>query len=412
MAEPKDIETSINETDKGDETLKRYRYQFTYAAIAALTLLETKSETKEVFCEHHEDVLIKLKSNKFVGIQVKTRSLDQAPFVLDDKDIVKSLSRFVELETSFPDKFDRFVIVSNAGFFKDKSNSKSVSFTLELAKEGKTVEILKPRTKSNKVVSQIAKKVKVTSEFVVGVLAKTNIQDQYSSLNDIKNHLTNKLNLIDSLRGSTQSTLVNIGEKLIYKFMELSSLEKSVELVEHYIQNGSPEEEKVKEIIKQKRLEKVELLGILNEFKEAPITILPTYDSLIQDVPYGTKRLEQKMDRGGISYENVQLQRDHKYSVESHLTSWLHKYDTEKASKLYNQAKLIVKTECQESYDEFFSENDFGQDMLKDIRKRLRLRKAEDNNVFHDMSHEHILGLVGVLTEECKIWWSKKFEIK
>jgi hypothetical protein len=45
--------------DPGDDTARRYRYQWTYAAIVCCLLLDEIDDVTEVFCEHHEDVLIK-----------------------------------------------------------------------------------------------------------------------------------------------------------------------------------------------------------------------------------------------------------------------------------------------------------------------------------------------------------------
>lgn len=61
----------IDRTDPGDDMQRRLRYQATRAVMLSLSLLDDDAETEEIFCEHHEDLLIKKKGNRFIGEQVK-----------------------------------------------------------------------------------------------------------------------------------------------------------------------------------------------------------------------------------------------------------------------------------------------------------------------------------------------------
>ena len=44
--------------DPGDDIGRRFRYQWTYTAAVCCLLLDDQEDVVEVFCEHHEDVLI------------------------------------------------------------------------------------------------------------------------------------------------------------------------------------------------------------------------------------------------------------------------------------------------------------------------------------------------------------------
>jgi hypothetical protein len=70
-----DIQTVPSGQDGGDETLRRYRYQVTYAAILAVGMLDSQSDIVEVYCELCDDILLKLRDLTFVAVQVKTRQL-------------------------------------------------------------------------------------------------------------------------------------------------------------------------------------------------------------------------------------------------------------------------------------------------------------------------------------------------
>ena len=47
-------------------------------------LLDDTQDVEEVFCEHHEDVLLKHRDGLFTGHQVKTRGDDQPPWKAKD----------------------------------------------------------------------------------------------------------------------------------------------------------------------------------------------------------------------------------------------------------------------------------------------------------------------------------------
>jgi len=117
----------------------RYRYQAGYAALVSLGLLDDPPEYEEVFCEHHEDTLIKQSGDKFVGIQVKTREIGQEPFKSNDEQIINTIKRFVEQFVNFPGYYVRFVIATNHGFWANKKdNTKNLHHMLEVAKQSKS----------------------------------------------------------------------------------------------------------------------------------------------------------------------------------------------------------------------------------------------------------------------------------
>lgn len=68
-------------SDVGADTLQRYRHQATCAAIVSLATLEEDGDIAELFCEHHEDILVKHRDGKFVGNQLKTEDRPVPPRV-------------------------------------------------------------------------------------------------------------------------------------------------------------------------------------------------------------------------------------------------------------------------------------------------------------------------------------------
>ena len=123
-------ESAISCNDPGDETANRYRFQWTWAAIMCCSLLEADRDIEEVFCEHHEDVLLKHRDGSFTGHQVKTRGIDQPVWKSSDEPVRNSCVRFAKLERDFPDRFRNFCFLTNHPLHT-AGNSKDISYVLQ-----------------------------------------------------------------------------------------------------------------------------------------------------------------------------------------------------------------------------------------------------------------------------------------
>jgi hypothetical protein len=51
----------LSDTDRGDDVQRRFRYQAAIAASLSLALLDSDSDIIEIFCEQHEDILVRPK---------------------------------------------------------------------------------------------------------------------------------------------------------------------------------------------------------------------------------------------------------------------------------------------------------------------------------------------------------------
>lgn len=61
---PEDV---IARDDPGDATADRFRFQYTWTTVVCCMLLDDTEDVEEVFCEHHEDVLLKHTDGCFTG---------------------------------------------------------------------------------------------------------------------------------------------------------------------------------------------------------------------------------------------------------------------------------------------------------------------------------------------------------
>lgn len=49
--------------------------------------------------------------------------------------------------------------------------------------------------------------------------------------------------------------------------------------------------------------------------------------------------------------------------------------------------------------------------MLDDVFRRLK-KKAENPSMVYNEPYETLIGIAGLLTGECMVWWSEQFDIE
>jgi hypothetical protein len=87
-----------DQTDPGDEVLRRFRYQFAYGVILLVGAATRRLEYRAIWCEQHEDYLAEDSNQNFDAYQIKTKKPELGAWELNDEAMWKSMARFVELD--------------------------------------------------------------------------------------------------------------------------------------------------------------------------------------------------------------------------------------------------------------------------------------------------------------------------
>lgn len=398
----------VDNDDPGDDTLKRYRYQITYNALISLRLLNKSKSVKEVFCEHFEDVLVKLINDRYLAIQIKTKNLNLGPFDANEKAIEKSIKKFIRLEVLNGEIFENYQIVTNNGFRND-TTAKSIYLYLSFIKEGRGAELFNGKEKTSKWVSKLIKETSTSKEVLLRVLAKLQIVEDAGSMDDVFSRLVRALGSEKPYSGFTLSDLEKVSEGLILDHLNAASKFQETYIRDYLsLENISREEID----IENKRMTKERLKKSINTYKDADISIIANSGLDLKKLK-GHRKLTKKMDAGNITHENLILAKRNKEAAEALGLKWLHKYGTQKGMERIDQLMLIVGNESQAAYDDCYKDNSkFGNDMLKEVRVNLKNRYKAEKPLFYDSTIEHLLGFAGVLTEACEIWWSDKKDVE
>lgn len=408
---PSSPEKVLNHLDKGDETQRRYRYQAAYAAVLSLNLLNDESEFEEIFLEHHEDILVKMKDTTFVGIQVKTREVKLGPFKFGENEIMDSLKHFVTTEKQFPGKFRKYVICSNCGFWQKEKDATNLVYCLNVLKQNAGNESVSDIALSKKI-AKLSSETACESNFVLSVLRKVETQDW----TDMDRYEATLAKAIANETGNTDQSfdvLNKAADSLINTMLRQSSLPHDSPKTAYFALLENPSAEQIGSIIQEKRITKEIVQRIITNSLQTKMAMQTLKTVEVSDLPKGMQIMELKMAKGGISAQNIDNAKDLKYSAETLLATWMHKYGSEEEEKRYQYLSVIVRNECQEAHDlAEQGSSTFGTRMLIEARKRLRSRHLEEiRHQCNDCAYEHLVGIASILTEECKIWWSKEFQV-
>lgn len=407
MEIPKKEQTPITvkpKDDPGDDIGRRYRYQWTYSAIACCMLLDETQEIEELYCEQHEDILIKHSNGKHIGVQVKTRASDQALWKSTDKTVIDSLIKFVKLDKQFHNQFISFRFLTNHPM-QSSDNGKDIRFILKAISECSDFDNLnKP---IQRYLEDIAKSANVTKIDAFNTLYKTQAYDNLPKFQDIEMRLISTITESwVKASGYTLNVIKQTAMNLVHVCEIASSLAHEEFLPSYLCLMKEPGNTAIMARIEGKKIDRNKLLVIL----EQGIRIISRLDceasSLTPPGSGNTDLLLKKLDAGGFSVVSLNSAKDLRDKADYLGLSWINKYGHEEGLQRYSHIRSIVLSDAATAFEKNNNqERNFGKEMLADLRDKFLLRRNNKDELF-DCSNEHLEGFSYVLTSECQIQWS------
>ena len=388
--------------DVGDQTANRFRYQWICAAVCCCQMLSPDSKVTEVFCEHHEDILIKTSSDKYIGVQIKTKAHDQPLWTSNDETVINSFSRFVMLDQNFPDQFIRFVFATNHPT-QATSNGKDIVYLLNKIKED-CAYTDQPRVVTS-FVKKVSEKAKVLPEITYVSLKKCGVQQDLPHLKDISMRLINNL-AIDWETAKTGSlpAVKQAAEVLVSECAKASALAEQ-DYLPFYI--GVSNEEETRGLIESKTFNRTRVLGILNSAFNGDLPLFRAFD-FEEETSYDKNLLREKMTAGGFSATSTLYAEDLRDTADYAGYQLIQKYGADLGKQRYDELKLKVHKEAAIAFESEKEHMDpFGVKMLEKMREQLKTRVASGENLY-GFTSDHLEGLAYALTSQCKVAWSIK----
>ena len=393
-----------SERDPGDETSRRYRYQWTYAAITSCMLLDEMEDISEVFCEHHEDVLIMHADRTFTGLQIKTRASDQEVWKANDPAVKSSCARFASLETLFPGQFRAFRFLTNHPLYS-AGNGRDLQHVLRIIKAAAGLpEVAGP---ARTFLREVAHEAGCSEDLAFIALSKANANHDLPKLSDAVSRLVDTLTSIWPVAADcSHSAVVRAALALVEECGRASSLAHADVLPAYIPASTTPEDTEIVARITGKRIDKERLLQVLNQGLDETAPLHCDPEDLPQPGTGETALLRQKLDAGGFSAVSLNSAEDLRNKADYIGITWTKKYGRTEGLQRYGHIRTVVLSDSARAFETAKThKRPFGNDMLSELRNRFDQRRANGTQLYM-CSDDHLEGFAYSLTSECEVQWS------
>ncbi len=397
------LENTIAGADPGDETANRYRFQWTWAAVVCCKLLDETEDVEEVFCEHHEDVLLKHRDGAFSGHQVKTRGDTQPPWKAKDEAVREACVRFAKLESEYPGKFRSFYFLTNHQLYSS-GNGQDLTYVLNSIKDAASVGEIPPVVAAW--VKRIAREADVNESVAFAAFSKTVANAKLPKLRDAVMRLIDALAQCWSPAADCSHEAVRrSAQALIEECGRASSLDYE-QLLPAYVSATVDDHADMAARIEGKRMTLSRVQGILERGRDSTATLAGDPNLCVEPGEGSTELLHRKLDAGGFSAVSRNSAEDLRDKADFLGISWIKKHGNEKGLGRYDHILTLVLSDAGRAFDTTQTDADgFGPAMREDLRRRFRERRIAGDQLF-DSTDDHLEGIAFSLTAQCKVVWS------
>lgn len=344
------------------------------------------------------------------GIQVKTRELDQAPLKSRDAAVFSAFCRFCVRDARFQQWFRFFILTTNFVFYEGEGADDPRAI-LTCAKSNPTFSGLRPRDKVRTYIEDIARKTTLSIESVIGTLAKISLEERRTGIDEPD------LELLHALGRTGQ-----------YAHLRMDQLLRGVRALREHIWNASSLA--LEGLVFDTHEVTADFAAHLGQLRAArkridmsvltaalmPCLSADTAEELLaisgflarEAMPRGLGRMELKMAAGSVSYADVEQMKDDVASLESTFVRWKERYGLAEANRrLAHFEYLALRDARVAEHQERRADAPYGSAMLNCLRMQARRTWIAEKDALFNCRSEHLVGAAGLLSEECRIWWSE-----
>ena len=396
-----------DQDDPGDETQRRFRYQHAYGVILLAGAATARLPYQSIWCEHHDDFLAQI-NETFDSYQIKTRVPENGAWELTTDGFIAAITKFTTLETRFSGKIARFKFVSNARTSDSNAESKigrSPNRLLEAVSAAALHTDLKHPF--GDALTSLATVCQADPKCLFDVLKRVDFVVG-PSLDDFEAAISlQHIGGIESCARLVPARINAIRDELIQKVHDASSNRvddpskhwscvNGVALDDPRIQAKRLSPSIVDEVIQQDRP---------LAFRYSPIATI-TDNRLTQN---NLTTFEKKLVRGGL-HQQLETMRRRTVSTEQHLLE-LAASKPQEIKAIRNQLESVVQGVCDDVHLQHSVAGQLlGPGMLSQVQQRLQKLAEDQPNLVFDQPYDCLVGMAGLLTEACSVWWSAQFD--
>lgn len=407
MADP----TSVRDaSDPGDATGRNFRYQHAYGVMLLVAAKRGERPYVAIWCEQHEDFLAQRDDGLFDGYQVKTSRPELGAWRMNDPELVKSIGRFCDLIAAYGPRIGTLHFVSNTEFDEVTPDSR------DARRRGRSPRLFLEHVRACTAPTELSPPFSdafddlqascgCTANELLAVLQRVDLV-LGPSRSDFDASLAHEhLGGLHECRGLNAAQLDGFRDELVAIVHRASSLQvtDAIRHLRPLIDASDPDP-----ALAAKRVA-VKVVAYCAAPPE-PTFLFPGEPELVLGDARPEHILDRKLAAGGLTEEAGYLRARERAAEYSLLE------DVERRPEDYpgllRQIEQIVLGETAEAHLRARQQPaPYGPAMLIDVQDRLR-RVADDRpaTVGHHR-YDCLIGMVGLLTSDCRVWWSARFPI-
>ncbi|HMR54770.1 MAG TPA: dsDNA nuclease domain-containing protein [Amaricoccus sp.] len=405
----------LDKSDPGDDVAARFDYQHSYAAINAIRLITGEGNIDEVICENHEDYLLKNRTGKFIGTQIKTRRITLQPFKAGESQVTNALGKFCLLDQKFPGCFEGFDFTTNHAFWENEQSLSNLPWLLATLRQRGDIKGLRENNPLRQFVEGIAASTGLSPRDVAATLLRTSARGHESEITHIRSNVQEALCECPGVKDLPYATVAAIAKAVIQLARDASAKTLRGPITELFAPGTDLKQAVDDQRLAGKRICKADVLAVIDQFKggskpyqDIDVTTLVTP----ADAPSDLVVAFRKLAKGGVEAARVTNIEDRVRSFEALFIEWSRKYGADEAKKRYNNVLAAVQFEAAEAHASAEKGAEpYGSTMYGTLAERLMARARDDRDQLHGCRPEHLIGAAGVLTQQCKTWWSRHFDV-
>lgn len=395
--------------DYGAETLRNYRYQSAYAVALLVAAAAKKKNYSAVWCEQEDDILAQIAENSFDSYQVKTRKPELGEWRLTDDPFVSAVNVFIRLDAKYPGSFQHFNFVSNAECMESDAVAHKHLCPKRLAVAAangcaSAAELPEAEAKGFKA---LLEKTESASESLFKVVQRLGFVKTPERESFIAELAQNHLRELEWCRLSQPRLEIVVWSliEMVDRASSLSSQDSSRHLARRAGDGQTDPQLTAKRITVEDFILRSRELANPTFHYLSSLTTNP-----LAQTSKDLKRFNQKLQRGGLD-DYAHSLRNQTLSAEAAFLDLATRGPQGQAELA--QIENVVKAECDAAHLRAAQgAKPFGQRMLIDVQDRLHRVAKEEANKVGRQPYEALIGMAGILTESCPVWWSEKFDLE
>lgn len=400
-----------DDTDPGDATARNYRYQHAFGVILLVAARAGARPYIALWCEQHEDLLAERSDGLFDAYQIKTSRPELGAWTLTDREVVTSVGRFVDLVTSFGTYIENLFFVSNTECDSVSEHSADdrrrgrcpLLFLRHLRTCASVEELALPYREA---FDELQASCGCSSEALFSTLHRLDVL-QGPSRGEIDASVSHEhLGRLDECSAFPPSALDQTRDNMVGMIHRASSLQVTDPLRHLFpvVARSQPDP-----ALEAKRVTVADAFALCASAAPPPTQFVGAPQLLLgQTRPSNV--LTRKLEMGGLA-DQVVYMKERERAAEYHLLE-----DAARRPALYpellRQVEELVLGECSEAHLRARQRPEpYGDAMLIDVQDRLRRLADHRRATVGGHDYECLIGVVGLLTSECRVWWSARFQI-